>query len=114
MRVVALGAALVGGVALVVTLFVDADALTWVGLGLLAVAIAVVGAGLVRAWWLMLVTAAGAVALGWALLETARDLAPDREVDAVVGGIATLCVAVAVLRGSRRPARAERPGNHRS
>jgi hypothetical protein len=116
--VVASGAALVGGVALVAHLFVGVAALAWVGLGLVGIAVAVLGAGLARAWWLALLTGLGALALGWALLEVVRDVASDREVDAVVGGLATLGVAVAVLRSSRRPGPAAsgagHPGNHRS
>ena len=126
MRVVALGAALTGGVALVAHLFVDVDVLTWIGLGLLGIAVAVVGVGLTRTWWLAVVTGLGAPALGWAVLEVARDAAPDREVEAVLGGLATLCVAVAVLRSSRQPdaptdtptktteTTPRRRGNHRS
>ena len=123
MRALALGSALAGGVFLVGNLFVDADALTWIGLALLAVAVAVVGAGLARAAWLAAVTAVGSVALAAAVLEVGREIAPDRTVEAVAGGLATLCVAVALLRGHRaepgqgpaptRPA-STRPGNHRS
>lgn len=123
-KVVALDAALVGGVCLVAHLFVDVALLTAVGLVLVGVAVLVVGAGLARARWLTLVTGAGAVALAWAVLEMARELAPDRDVEAVVGGLATLCVAIAVLRpgpgspGSPagpagRPA-GTRAGNHRT
>lgn len=108
---VALGAALVGGVCLVANLFVDADALARAGLGLLCVAIAVVGAGLVREAWLMVVSSAGSVALSWAVYEALRDVAPDLQLEAAVGGVATLCVALAVLRPSKP---VTRPGNHRS
>ena len=88
--------------------------LAWVGLGLLAVAVAVVGAGLVRESWLTVVSAAGSVALSWAVLEVLRDVAPDRELEAVVGGLATLCVAVAMMRRATPAVPVERPGNHRS
>ncbi len=118
MRIIALGAALLGGVALVAHLFVDADALTWAGLLLVGLAAAVAGARLARAWWLTLVTGSGSVALGWAVLEAARESAPDRDVEAVVGGLATLCVAVAVLRPPRAPdpdqGDVAHRGNHRS
>lgn len=111
---VVLGAALLGGVCLVANLFVGAAALSGVGLVLLAVAVAAIGASLVRATWLMAITASGAVALGWAVLEVLRDVAPDRQVEALVGGCATLYVAVAVLRAPRGGSRTTRRGNHRS
>lgn len=100
MRRVALAAALVGGVVLVANLYVDRDAVSWAGLALLGVAVAVVGAGLVRVAWLRLVSAAGSVALSWAVLESVREVAPDRELEAVLGGLATLCVAIATVRGN--------------
>ncbi|WP_148611690.1 hypothetical protein [Nocardioides rubriscoriae] len=109
-----MGAALVGGVCLVANLFVDADLLSVVGLVLVSVAVAVAGAGLVRAWWLTIVCGAGSVALALAVLAVLRDAAPDREVDAVLGGVATLCVAVALLRRPRPEVAVARPGNHRS
>lgn len=123
MRVLGLGAALVGGICLVANRFVDVDPLSWLGSALLAVAVLVAGAGLARAWWLTVVTGLGAVALAWALLEVAYDAAADRDVEAVAGGLATLCVAVAVLRparpapgsGARSGAGPTPPrGNHRS
>ena len=110
-RIVALGAALAGGACLVANLFVDHDALAVAGLVVLAVAVAVVGARLVRAPWLAVVCAAGAVALAWAVLEVLREAVPDLELEAVVGGVATLCVAVATMRPHPAP---QRPGNHRS
>ncbi|MCW2815788.1 MAG: hypothetical protein JWN84_3243 [Nocardioides sp.] len=113
-RVVALGAALVGGVGLVAHLFVDAGVLWWTGLALLGVAVAVVGAGLARVPWLAAITAAGAVVLAWAVLETARNAVPDPQLGAVVGGIATLVVAVTVLRRPPAGHPTTRPGNHRS
>ena len=112
MRVGAMGAALGGGVCLVANLWVDLTALTWTGLALLGVAVVVVGASLVRRPWLAVVAAAGSVTLAASVLDVARSGAPDREVDAVVGGLATLCVAVAMLRGPAAPR--PRPGNHRS
>ena len=59
---------------------------------------------------------------GGEVVQVLRDAAPDREVEAVVGGLATACVAVAMLRRSTPsatpsagPATATpRPGNHRS
>ena len=111
-RVLVLGAALVGGICLVARLFVDAAALEWVGLVLLAVAVGAAATGLVRQPWLAAVAGAGSVALAYAVLETARSVGPDREVVAVAGGLATLCVAGALVRGPRR--QVDRPGNHRS
>jgi hypothetical protein len=113
-RYVALGAGLLGGIGLVANLFVDRDELGWVGLGLIGVAVAVAGAGLVREAWLKLVCAAGSVALGWSLLEVLHEAAADRTVDAVAGGLTTLCVAVAVVRRPARPEEPARRGNHRS
>ncbi len=107
---VALGAAMVGGACLVGNLFVGSDPLGWAGLGLIGLALAVLGAGLVRQAWLSPICAAGALALGWAVLEIARAAAPERQLHAVLGGGASLCVAVVTMR---RPAAAERPGNHR-
>ncbi|MEO9324270.1 hypothetical protein ABFT23_12325 [Nocardioides sp. C4-1] len=119
MRLVALGSALAGGMCLVANLFVDVEALSWVGLGLVGLAVLVAGARLVRAPWLAVVSGVGSLALAWALLETLRDEVPSsaREVEAIAGGVATLGVALAVLR--RTPATpgtggAARAGNHRS
>ncbi|WP_345455425.1 hypothetical protein [Nocardioides marinquilinus] len=109
MRALTTTSALVGGVLLVVHLFVVADWLSWTGLGLVGLAVALAASRLGRAPWLSLVCAAGALGLAWAVLETGRELGPDREVEAVVGGLATLAVAVAVMRTPVR-----RPGNHRS
>ncbi len=103
-----MAAALLGGICLVAHLFADAATLMGAGLALLAVAAALVGAGIVRQPWLAVITAGGSVALGWAVLEVARELAPDREAEAVLGGLASLCVAIGVMR------RPPRRGNHRS
>ena len=113
MRFVVLGAALLGGVCLVANLFVMADVLDVGGLVLVGLALAGAGAGLARVPLLRVVCAAGSVALGWSLLEVLHDVVDPHQVDAAVGGLATLCVAAAVLLG--RPAAAAAPprGNHR-
>ncbi len=111
MRQVTLAAALLGGVLLVANLFVDADALAWAGLALVGLAVAALGARLVEQPWLAVITAAGSVALGWAVLAVLNEAVDGRQLDAAVGGVATLGVAVAVMRS---PTARDRPGNHRS
>jgi hypothetical protein len=101
-RFVVLGAALLGGVCLVADLFVMADLLDAVGLVLVGLAVAGVGAGLARGPLLRIVCAAGSVALGWSVLQVLHDVADPHQVDAGVGGLATLCVAAMVLRGNHR------------
>ncbi|WP_139977508.1 hypothetical protein [Nocardioides litoris] len=106
-RQLALGAALVGGIALVAHLYVDSAALAWGGRGLLAVAVALAGATLGRQAWLQAVCAAGAVALAGSLHLLLIDLGPRMQVEAVVGGLATLVVGVLVMRPT--PARPTAP-----
>ncbi|QCW51826.1 hypothetical protein FE634_17960 [Nocardioides dongxiaopingii] len=94
------GAALLGGIVLVAHLFVADQRFGWVGWGLVAVAVALAGAAVARPPLLALVGAVGAVALGWAVLEVGQELASERQLGAVVGGLATASVAIAVLRSS--------------
>ncbi|WP_134766817.1 hypothetical protein [Nocardioides sp. 1609] len=95
------GAALLGGIVLVAHLFVADQRFGWVGWGLVGVAVALAGAGLARPRVLALMGAIGALTLGWAVLEVGHELASERQLGAVVGGLATLSVAVTVLRSSR-------------
>ncbi len=95
-----MGAALLGGASWVAHYFVVEPALSWAGAALLTIALAAVGVGLVRQLWLKLIAAAGAVLLAWSVIELAREAGNDDLVQLVAGGIATLLVAIAVMRGS--------------
>ncbi len=96
-RILVTAAALLGGVCWVAHMFVDAGALVWLGMVLLGLALAVVGAGLVRAPWVRAVAAAGSVALAGGLVELGRNTAEDRVFLGIVGGSATLVVAATVV-----------------
>lgn len=124
-RTCALAAALLGGICWVTHLFVDVATLGWAGAVLLGLALALLGSGLSRLPAVAAVAALGAVGLGWSLLELVRDLGESRTVDAVVGALATLAVAAAVLLPGSAPqqppdrGRAHRQdsssrGNHRA
>ena len=104
-RLVATAAALLGGVCWVAHYFVDQAALLWTGGVLLAVATAALGASLVRHPGIKVVAAVGAVLLAASVVELMRGAADDLVVELVVGGAATLLVALSLVR---RPAR----GNH--
>ena len=110
MRTLALSAALLGGIAWVANLYVDAGALSLTGTVLLGVAVVVVGSRLARQAWLAVVAAAGSLLLAWSLLGLLRDQLPDGVLEAALGGVASLSVAVAVVRGPRHP---PPTGNHR-
>ncbi len=109
LRVVALTAGLLGGIAWVANLWVEQDAVSWAGLALLAVAVAAVGAELVRQPWLQLISAVGSVALVVSVVEVLRAEVDDRPLEGVVGAAATLAVALAVWGGPGRNS----SGNHR-
>ncbi|MGA8845955.1 MAG: hypothetical protein WB471_05015 [Nocardioides sp.] len=119
-RSIALTAGLLGGICWVLHLFVDVDALSWAGSGLLVVAAGAIGAGVSRLPWLAAISGLGAAALWWSLIELLRDLATARIVEGVVGALAALAVGLAVLssgRGSTPAPQAGPPrpsrGNHR-
>ena len=116
MRALALGSALLGGIAWVADLYVESSALPAVGLVLLGVAVLLVGVRLARQPWLAALAAAGALLLAWSVLVLLRDALPDRVPEAVLGAAASLLVGVAVLRGPRPPVTSpESPsGNHRA
>ena len=116
MRTAQLSAGLMGGVAWVANLFVDSDALSVIGTVLLGLAVLVVGGRQARQTWLSVITAAGSVALFWSLLELLRDVYDDRVLEAVLGGVASLVVAIVVARspgGSGLDRAVAKRGNHR-
>ena len=129
-RPLALGAALLGGICWVLNLYVDATALWWPGTVLLLGAAALLGLGLARLPWVVVVAAVaglGSAALAWSLAVLLRDLGEAQVVEAVIGAGAALLVGIAMLlpargrvRGgarvrttSRSVGRAGGPGNHR-
>lgn len=114
LRGVAMGTALVGGTCWVANLFVDEPALSVTGLVLVLVAVAAVGAGLVRKAWVGVVSASGSAALTWSVIELLRGSADDRTLEAVLGGVATVLVALAVVRRPVRPANPAPHGQHRT
>ena len=127
MDVRALGpvAGLLGGLCWVARWLVDlavgtagwSDSLHWVGLGLLAVALAVVGSSLVSrsAWWLRLVVAVALPLLVWSIFSVLRG---DGEAIGLGGSLGMLAVvlAAATLVAGRRTAAPgiERGGRHGS
>ncbi|CAN5645034.1 hypothetical protein BH11ACT8_BH11ACT8_24040 [soil metagenome] len=116
MRPVVLTAALLGGMVWVADLFVDRVALSVTGAVLLGASVLFWGAGLVRQAWLAAITGAGAVILAWSILSLLRDAADDRVLEGVLGGLASLLVAVGVARGpreARASATGRTAGNHR-
>lgn len=100
-RTLILTAALLGGASWVANLYVDAAALSVVGAVLLGLAVLLVGARLAGRAWLRVVAAAGALLLAWSVLGLVRDGVADDLLEAVVGGAASLLVAIAVARGPR-------------
>lgn len=104
-RLVATVAALLGGAAWVANYFVDVDLLPWTGAVLLGLAAAAVGSSLVRHPGIKIVSALGALLLAGSVFWLVYDSVSDPAVvHLVAGGLATLLVAVSLLR---RPA-----GNH--
>lgn len=102
LRIVAMAAALVGGVSWVANMFIDLAPLLWAGYALLGVALAAVGSSLVRQLWLKTIAAVGTVGLTGSVVELARDATDDRLLEGVLGGVATLLVALSLLHRPRR------------
>lgn len=101
----------VGGLCWIVRLPLDAadlaqaalDPLRWVGLGLVAIALAGAGTGLVSksAVWLRVIVGVALPALVWSVLEVVRAGGDALVVDAIVGA-AVLAVSVIGLRRNSR------------
>ena len=96
------------------------DAAHWAGLGLLAVALAVVGAGLVSrsALWLRAIVAVAFPVLVWSVYTVVRGSGDGVGLDGALGAVAMLWSVVVLaltLRGRSeapdRPAR-RKPGSH--
>jgi hypothetical protein len=92
-----------------------ADAASWVGLGLLAVALAVVGAGLVSrsALWLRLIVAVAFPLLVWSIYSVVRGEGSTVALDGAIGLLAVVLSLVYAVVGRRgaTPA-APRRGSH--
>jgi hypothetical protein len=113
MDVRALGpvAGLLGGLCWVVRWLADAvgttggwsDSLHWAGLGLLLVALAVVGAGLVSrsALWLRLIVAAALPLLVWSIFSVVRGEGDAIVLEGAIGLLAVLVSTGLVLAGRR-------------
>ena len=113
MDVRALGpvAGLLGGLCWVVRWLADAvgttggwsDSLHWAGLGLLLVALAVVGAGLVSrsALWLRLIVAAAFPLLVWSIFSVVRGEGDAIVLEGAIGLLAVLVATGLVLAGRR-------------
>ncbi|QZY28744.1 hypothetical protein [Nocardioides coralli] len=109
LRVLASSAAVVGGLCWLVRWVVDLTAgdpgwggvAHWVGLGLLAVAVAVVGAGLVSrsALWLWVIVALAAPLLAWSVYAVVRGDGEGTTLDGVLGIVALLAGAAGLVRG---------------
>ncbi len=104
-RLVATAAALVGGIAWVANYFLDLDVLVWAGGVLLAVAVAAVGASMVKHPGIKVIAVVGALLLAGSVYSLILESADGDVVHLVAGGLATLLVAVAY---ARRP----HSGNH--
>ena len=126
MDVRALGpvAGLLGGLCWVVRWLADAmgttggwsDSLHWAGLGLLLVALAVVGAGLVSrsALWLRLIVAAAFPLLVWSIFSVVRGEGDAIVLEGAIGLLAVLVATGFVLAGRRAAAPVGSGGRHGS
>ena len=128
MHVRALGpvAGVLGGLCWVVRWVVDltgvaaswADPVRWAGLGLLAVALACVGASLVSksALWLRLIVAVAFPALVWSLFSVVRGDGDAVALEGALGLLAVVLSVVVVVVGRRsaapEPTRGGRHGSH--
>lgn len=119
MRVVAATAALAGGLCWTARWGADlagsspgwADAASWAGLVLLGVALAAVGAGLVRAAWLQAIVGVAFPLLVWSVYAVLRGDGDGIALDGVLGAVALLAgagVLVASLRHHRAGVEAAR------
>lgn len=109
LRILAAAAGLLGGACWVVRWVADpswADAAHWAGLGLLGLALAGVGAGLVSrgAGWLRAIVAVALPLLVWSVYSVVKGTGDDLGLDGMLGVVTVLGSAVMVLR-----ARGERP-----
>ena len=125
LRVLAAGAALLGGLCWVARWVVELDSgdPDWgsrahvAGLVLLGVALAGVGAGLVSssAAWLRVIVAVAFPALVWSVWSVVRGEGGSIALDGVVGAVAALMGAVGLVvarRRARRERRRRRSGSH--
>jgi hypothetical protein len=95
-----------------------ADAVYWAGLGLLAVALAVVGASLVSksALWLRLIVAVAFPLLVWSIYAVVRGEGDAVALEGAIGLVAVVLSGVVVVVGRRgatpAPPRGGRHGSH--
>ena len=116
LRVLAAAAGVLGGACWVVRWIADvvgdapgwADGAHWAGLGLLGIALAGVGAGLVSssATWLRAIVAVAFPLLVWSVYQVVKGTGDDLRLDGIIGLVATLGSAVMLVR-----ARGERRGD---
>ena len=108
LRLLACLGALAGGLAWVLRLVLGDEpvVLFWVGLGLVALALAAAGASLVTkgTWWLRLIVAVALPALVLSLYSGVRTMADAVVVDAVAGGLA-MVLGLGFLLFAPRPVR---------
>lgn len=97
-------AGLLGGTFWVVRYFSGFGALEWVGLVLLAVAMAGFGAALVSssAVWLRVIVALALPLLVWSVVAVFHESGDDALIDAVFGGAVAVACAVALVRPAGR------------
>lgn len=119
LRAVAAAAGLLGGACWVVRWVADpswADAAHWVGLGVLGVALAGVGAGLVSssATWLRVIVAVALPLLVWSVYSVVKGSGDDLGLDGVLGALAMLGSAVMLVRARGERLDDERPRSHGS
>ncbi|GAA2127256.1 hypothetical protein [Nocardioides bigeumensis] len=115
LRLLACLAALAGGVVLAVARLLDGtlEALYWVGLALVAVALAGAGAGLVKsgAGWLRIVVGAAFPAMVLSVYSAVRPADPDL-VDLASGVVAVVLGVVFLVRPLRSSGRERYHGSH--
>ncbi|MBB6628566.1 hypothetical protein H5V45_14670 [Nocardioides sp. KIGAM211] len=123
LHTVARGSGLLGGLCWVVRLVLDlagsgtggaADGLYWVGLVLLAVGLAGMGAGLVStsATWLQAIVAVAFPLLVWSVLEVLHPAGNPRVIDGVLGLVVAGAAVQRLLRDRRRREARRRAGAH--
>ena len=115
LRLLACLAALAGGVVLAVARLLDGspDGLYWVGVVLVALALAGAGAGLVKsgAGWLRVVVGLAFPALVLSLYSAVRPADPE-VVDLAAGGVAVVLGLVFIVRTPRSSGHARYHGSH--
>ncbi len=119
LRVLAAAAGVLGGACWVVRWGADlagdvpgwADGAHWAGLGLLGIALAGVGAGLVSssAIWLRVIVAIAFPLLVWSVYSIINGSGDDLRLDGILGVVAILGSAMMLVRGRGEGPAADRP-----